>query len=634
MSENNLSKNNKQMNETQRNQNKMITKLTKLSIATLIALGTSSAAMADDNRYIIKIEAGQESTVKALAAQMGGNIKVDAKGFIAVSFDNKSFIQSKKDLSSVLKSPYVQSIEADPRRYLNAAYNDDVGDPSVTQLTPYAVYQSQANQLDVDSSNYKKVCVIDSGLAGKQGETGDLNTDFDWTVITGSDDTGTGEWDTDGGPHGTHVAGTVAAADNDYGVVGMAPGNPMHIVKVFNASGWGYSSDLAYAAQKCTEGGADIITMSLGGGGANSTEENAFNDFTAAGGLVLAAAGNDGNTTRSYPAGYKSIMMIGANDADNNIASFSQFPSCELDGTTDDGLCVEVTAGGVNTLSTYPAGGATLAGLTADGTGYAASAMENRGSVNGSTYFMGTAEAVDTGAAGKVCTIDRGNISFYDKVANCEASGGIGAIIINNVSGLLRGTLGGANDTTIPVVGTTLEDRDALLAATNIAVSIEGIDYGYMSGTSMATPAVAGVAALVWSNNPSCTGTEIREALKASADDAGAAGKDDYFGYGIVKAADADAYIKANGCDGDSVATPIKLSVKAFVNNKDRKRVKLKWSGNQTNVDIYRNGDAIATDISGRKYKDKLKKQDTGTFTYEVCNTGTSNCSLSISVNF
>ena len=51
--------------------------------------------------------------------------------------------------------------------------------------------------------------------------------------------------------------------------------------------------------------------MSLGGGGANSTEENAFNTFTENGGLVLAAAGNDGNSVRSYPAGYKSVMMIG-----------------------------------------------------------------------------------------------------------------------------------------------------------------------------------------------------------------------------------------------------------------------------------------------------------------------------------
>ena len=84
--------------------------------------------------------------------------------------------------------------------------------------------------------------------------------------------------------------------------------------------------------------------MSLGGGGANSTEENAFNNFTNNGGLVLAAAGNDGNSVRSYPAGYASVMMIGANDANNQIASFSQYPSCSSGSgkrsVTNEGFCV------------------------------------------------------------------------------------------------------------------------------------------------------------------------------------------------------------------------------------------------------------------------------------------------------
>ena len=613
----------------------MVSKLTKLSLATLIALGSTSA-MAAESRYIIQFEAEGKGPVKALAQQLGGKVNVEANGFMAVTFDGKSLEQVK----GLMRNPNVKLIEVDQPRKLLAAYNDDAGDPTTTQLTPYAIYQSQANQLSLDTSNYKKVCVIDSGLAGKQGETGGLNTDFDWTVITGDDNSGTGEWDTDGGPHGTHVAGTVGAADNGYGVIGMAPGNPMHIIKVFNAAGWGYSSDLAFAAQKCTQAGADIITMSLGGGGANNTERNAFDTFTAAGGLVLAAAGNDANNVRSYPAGYTSVMMIGANDADNNIASFSQYPSCTSGGTTDDGLCVEVTAGGVNTLSTYPSGGATIAALTAGGTGYGATAFENSGSASGSTYFMGTAEATDAGANGKVCLIDRGNISFQDKVANCENSGGIGAVIINNVSGSLSGTLGSPNNTSIPAVGAALEDRAAILASSTAAVSVEAGDYGYMSGTSMATPGVAGVAALVWSNNPTCTGTEIREVLKATAEDSGAAGKDVYFGYGIVKAADADAYIKANGCDGDDggpVDPPtadIELTATAFLNNRGRKRVTLEWTGNTTNVDIYRNGSLRASDVSGTTVTDRLKNRDTGTFTYEVCDTGTTNCSPAQSVNF
>ena len=613
----------------------MVSKLSKLSLATVIALGSTSA-MADDNRYIIQFEADAKApAVKALAEQLGGKVNVEAKGFIAVTFDGKSTDQIK----GLMRNPNVKLIEPDLRRKL-LSYSDDAGDPTTAQLTPYAIYQSQANQLSLDTSNFKKVCVIDSGLAGKQGETGGLNTDFDWTVITGDDNSGTGEWDTDGGAHGTHVAGTVAAADNGYGVIGMAPGNPMHIIKVFNDAGWGYSSDLAFATQKCTQAGADIITMSLGGGGANSTERNAFDNFTVAGGLVLAAAGNDANSVRSYPAGYTSVMMIGANDADNNIADFSQYPSCTSGGTTDDGLCVEVTAGGVATLSTYPSGTATIASLTGDGAGFSAGSMENSGSASGGTYFMGTAEATDADANGKVCLIDRGNISFHDKVLNCENSGGIGAVIINNVDGALNATLGSPNNTGIPAVTALLSDRGAILASATAAVSVETGDYGYMNGTSMATPGVAGVAALVWSNNPTCTGTEIREVLKATAEDQGAAGKDVYFGYGIVKAADADAYIKANGCDGgdggpvDPPTADIELTANAFINRRGLKRVRLTWSGNTGNVDIYRDGTLIKSNKSGVKFTDKHSNNATGPFVYEVCETGTSSCSDSQSASF
>lgn len=521
-------------------------KLSVIAAATLLAMGFTAAASASD-RVIIKVDNSKKGVVKALAKQLGGEIKVDADGFVAAQFSGKSLSQIK----GLLNNPHIELVEEDMLRKPMAIYADDFGNPMTEQLTPYAVYQSQANLVNFNAGAGMKVCVIDSGLDRS-------NIDFNWGNITGDNDSGTGRWDVNGGPHGTHVAGTVGAADNGVGVIGMAPGVAMHIIKVFNAEGWGYSSDLAYAAQKCTAAGANIITMSLGGGGANSTESNAFATFTNNGGLVLAAAGNDGNNVRSYPAGYPSVMMIGANDADNNIADFSQFPSCTSgkgkNATTDEKICVEVTAGGVDTLSTYPADMATSSSLYAAGTAFASSAMENAGTASGNTYFMGQATSTNSAAAGKVCVIDRGTISFHDKVKNCENSGGIGAVIINNEAGMLYGTLGegSANTTSIPAVGAALEDRTLLLAAATMSVTIEGSDYGYMSGTSMATPAVAGVAALVWSNFPSCSGTEIRNALKATAQDAGAAGKDVYFGYGIVKAKAAYDYLSANGCSGAS----------------------------------------------------------------------------------
>ncbi len=600
----------------------------------IIALTITAAfsAQAADDRYIIKVDESKKGIVKALAKKLGAEFHVDGQGFFAATFNGKNL----SDVKGLLNNPHIQLIEEDQRRMPLAVYSDDAGNPMTEQLTPYAVYQSQADQVAFNANAGMKVCVIDSGLDRS-------NPDFVWNNITGDNDSGTGNWDEHGGPHGTHVAGTIGAADNNVGVVGMAPGVDMHIVKVFNADGWGYSSDLAFAANKCANAGANIISMSLGGGGANSTEENAFKDFTADGGLVLAAAGNDGNDVRSFPAGYSSVMMVGANDNNNNIADFSQYPSCTVTQgrgkkqttTTDETICVEITAGGVDTLSTYPAGMATSASMTVDGAAFASSAMENSGQVTGATYNMGTAEATDAGANGKVCVIERGAISFHDKVNNCQLSGGIGAVIYNNEPGMLYGTLGDTNATTIPAVGAAQEDGAALTSATSISINIGTSDYGFMSGTSMATPAVSGIAALVWSNHNGCTGTEIRDALKATAADSGASGHDVYFGHGIAKAKAAHDYLTANGCGGGVTPPPsgdISLTTSTG-RAKGKNYVDLSWTGASTSsVDVYRNGGLRTTTANDGAYRDSFKSS--GSFTYQVCDQGSNNCSSEVTVNF
>jgi serine protease len=67
----------------------------------------------------------------------------------------------------------------------------------------------------------------------------------------------------------------------------------------------------------------------------------------------------------------------------------------------------------------------------------------------------------------------------------------------------------------------------------------------------MATPHVAGVAALIWSLHPACGPTEIRTAMNATAVDLGSPGRDKYYGNGLVQAQDADAYLTAHGCTGN-----------------------------------------------------------------------------------
>lgn len=606
--------------------NKSTPILKTICAATILAMGLSAQANASE-RYIVTYDSNSQGLKK------GHQIKVEGKNWFAVELDEKG-------KSAMKAKAGFKNIEVDAKRY--PMWADTPGNPNGAQVSPYGYFQSQANQLSLNPG--QKVCIVDSGIAGSQGETGGKNFDFDWGVITGDNDSGTGNWDADGGAHGTHVAGTVGAIDNGFGVIGMAPGVPMHIIKVFNDAGWGYSSDLAQAADLCLAAGANIINMSLGGGGANSTEENAFINFTANaganGGLVLAAAGNDGNSVRSYPAGYESVMMVGAVDANDTIASFSQFPSNTMTSgrgknrttVTNDGFGVEVTAGGVGTLSTVPSGTGGTSGLSAGGTAYASSGMENLGSASGTTFYMGTAEATDAGASGNICVIDRGVISFHDKVLNCEDSGGIGAVIINNEAGMLYGTLGSPNSTSIPAVGAALEDRTALMAATTATVTVESGDYAYFDGTSMATPTVSGVAALVWSNHPTCTGTEIRNALKATAQDQGAPGRDDYFGYGIVKAKDASDYLTANGCEGGVVEPPPPPPPSGDLaasgsRSKGGSVLNITWSGfNSTStVDIGINTLSfpnIAND-GAESFSGASKRT---AYTISVCETGTTNC--------
>ncbi len=517
-----------------------------LCAATILALGLSVQANASE-RYIVQYDSNAHGLKK------GHEVKAQGNGWFAVELDANG-------KSALRATPGFKSLEVDPKRFPMSLYNDTVGSPDSVQVSPYGYFQSQADQLTLQSG--QKVCVIDSGIAGSTGETGGLNTDFNWADITGDNDPGTGDWDADGGPHGTHVAGTIGAIDNGFGVIGMAPGVPMHIIKVFNDAGWGYSSDLAQAADLCAAAGANIISMSLGGGGANKTEENAFNAFTDSGGLVIAAAGNDGNSVRSYPAGYKSVMMIGAVDADNVIADFSQFPTNtvttrirgRLTTDTNDGYGVEVSAGGVATLSTVPSDVGKSSNLIVDGAAFASAGMENFGDAAGVAYDFGLGDSTDSGANGNICVIERGVISFEDKVTNCENSGGIGAVIFNNEPGMLYGTLGTTEQTDIPVVGATQEDGPALLTAASngktISVSVSLSDYDYFSGTSMATPTTSGVAALVWSNHPGCIGADVREALKVSAEDQGTTGRDNYYGYGIIKAKAASDYLVTLGCGG------------------------------------------------------------------------------------
>ena len=164
-------------------------------------------------------------------------------------------------------------------------------------------------------------------------------------------------------------------------------------------------------------------------------------------------------------------------------------------------------------------------------------------------YNFGIGDAVDPGATGKVCLIARGSIPFSDKVLNCQNSGGVAALIYNNVPGPLNATLNGVA-TAIPSVGADGNDAASLLSKVGqtATVTVAQSNYALFDGTSMATPHVSAVAALVWSLHDNCTAAQMRDSLNKSAMDLGPAGRDNDFGYGLVQAKAANDRITAMGC--------------------------------------------------------------------------------------
>ncbi len=129
----------------------------------------------------------------------------------------------------------------------------------------------------------------------------------------------------DNNGHGTHVSGTIAGENNNYGVTGIAYDAKIMPVKVLNESGSGSYSSISKGIRYAVDNGANVINLSLGGASSNRTLESAINYASSKGVIVVMAAGNNGDSSPAYPAryAYKSGIAVGAVDKNNNLADFS-----------------------------------------------------------------------------------------------------------------------------------------------------------------------------------------------------------------------------------------------------------------------------------------------------------------------
>jgi len=239
--------------------------------------------------------------------------------------------------------------------------------------------------------------------------------------------------------HGTHVAGTIGAStNNNIGTAGIMWSGEIMNLRVLGCEG-GSTFDIAqallYAAGIENAFGlsptkkADVANLSLGGGSPSNVMTNAVQDARAAGLIIIAAAGNDGDSTLSYPASYDGVISVAATDLGDQRAFYSQFNA-----------------------------------------------------------------RVDIAAPGGDTSTDQDADGFPDGVLSTLAS---------------------------------------LESGTRI-----DFEYEFYQGTSMATPHVAGIVALMKSVNPSLTPALLDQLLSSGTMtvDLGASGRDDDFGHGRIDA--------------------------------------------------------------------------------------------------
>lgn len=163
------------------------------------------------------------------------------------------------------------------------------------------------------------VAVIDTGIA----PVADLRRT---RLVPGYDFVNDRQNATDDHGHGTHVAGTIAqSTNNSFGVAGIAYEAQLMPLKVLGRSGAGTVADIAESIRFAADNGADVINMSLGGGGESQLMKEAIEYAHRQGVVIVAAAGNAARSAVEYPARYPHVIGVSALDREGQKAPYSNY---------------------------------------------------------------------------------------------------------------------------------------------------------------------------------------------------------------------------------------------------------------------------------------------------------------------
>jgi subtilisin family serine protease len=347
--------------------------------------------------------------------------------------------------------------------------------------------------------------------------------------------------------HGTHVAGIVAAADNNIGVVGVAPKVKLWAVKVLDDEGTGTNETVVAAidwtiAKAKASSERWVINMSLGSSVGSAAEEKAIGKANEVGIIVISSAGNRGTDSIRFPASYRGVIAVGAAEKSGVRAQFSNYghymtvmaPGTEVRSTFIKGINISAdakTAAG-QVLPAWNVGGAPWA------------------SVRGKIFDCGVGqpEQFPAGVRGNIALIRRGKYLFREMARNAKDAGAI-ALVIETYPDRNGPDPGGWSFIPDPpdpawegyefplAIGVTRATGDALLAEQGeVTVTYRTDQYGVMNGTSMAAPHVTGTAALLLSLAPTLAVAQVEYVLRSTTRDVYAPGWDDDSSWGIVDA--------------------------------------------------------------------------------------------------
>lgn len=247
-----------------------------------------------------------------------------------VEYNEKDYASMEKAQASVKAELKAKGLSV---RYVEPNYTMYAFAMNPSQEWHYNMIKAPQAWTVTNGSSNVKIAVLDTGIDNNHQN---LQNFVDMSLAKSF----VGGTTMDVQKHGTHVAGTIASYGDVSGVMQNASLVP---VKVLGDDGsgstYGIQQGILYAASIK----ADVINMSLGGGGYSQGMDEACQTATNAGVVVIAAAGNSGTSTISYPAAYSSVIAVGAVDQNKRRASFSQY-----------GTGLSVMAPGTDIYSTVP----------------------------------------------------------------------------------------------------------------------------------------------------------------------------------------------------------------------------------------------------------------------------------------